>query len=56
MPFLIEPADAAHRMAAGLDRGKFEVAFPRRFTAMLKLARLLPYGLYFRLVKRTTGR
>ncbi len=56
MPFLMEPRDAARRIAEGLDRGKFEVAFPRRFTLMLKLARLLPYPLYFRLVRRMTGR
>ena len=47
---------AARRIAAGSTRGKFEITFPRRFTFMLKLARMLPYGLYFRLVKRTTGR
>ncbi|HUK61097.1 MAG TPA: SDR family NAD(P)-dependent oxidoreductase [Stellaceae bacterium] len=56
MPFLMEPEDAARRIAEGLAAGRFEVAFPRRFTFMLKLARLLPYGLYFRLVRRATGR
>jgi len=56
MPFLMAPDVAARRIAEGLDAGKFEVTFPRRFTFMLKLARLLPYGLYFRLVKRATGR
>jgi NAD(P)-dependent dehydrogenase (short-subunit alcohol dehydrogenase family) len=56
MPFLMAPDAAARRIAAGLDAGKFEVAFPRRFTFMLKLARMLPYGLYFRLVRRLTGR
>ncbi|MGH7091742.1 MAG: SDR family NAD(P)-dependent oxidoreductase [Stellaceae bacterium] len=56
MPFLMEPADAARRIARGLERGNFEIAFPRRFVLMLKLARMLPYGLYFRLVKRATGR
>ncbi len=56
MPFLMEPDDAARRIAKGLEEGKFEVTFPRRFTFMLKLARLLPYALYFRLVKRATQR
>jgi short-subunit dehydrogenase len=56
MPFLMEAADAAARIVAGLDRGAFEISFPRRFTFMLKLARVLPYSLYFRLVKRATGR
>ncbi len=56
MPFLMEPEDAACRIAAGLGAGGFEVAFPRRFALMLKLARLLPYGLYFRLVRRAARR
>lgn len=56
MPFLMEAEDAARRIVAGLDRGAFEISFPRRFTFMVKFARFLPYGLYFRLVRRTTGR
>jgi short-subunit dehydrogenase len=56
MPFLMDAEDAARRIVRGLDAGKFEITFPRRFTFMLKLARMLPYALYFRLVKRTTGR
>ncbi|HXQ50775.1 MAG TPA: SDR family NAD(P)-dependent oxidoreductase [Stellaceae bacterium] len=56
MPFLMEAEDAARRIVAGLDKGSFEITFPRRFTFMVKLARMLPYGLYFRLVRRTTGR
>jgi NAD(P)-dependent dehydrogenase (short-subunit alcohol dehydrogenase family) len=56
MPFLIEADDAARRIAKGLKAGKFEITFPRRFTFMLKLGRMLPYALYFRLVSRVTGR
>jgi NAD(P)-dependent dehydrogenase (short-subunit alcohol dehydrogenase family) len=52
MPFLMEVADAARLTIAGLARGKFEVAYPRRFVAILKLARILPYRLYFALVRR----
>jgi short-subunit dehydrogenase len=52
MPFLMEPDAAARRIVAGLDKGAFEITFPRRFTFMLKVARMLPYALYFRLVKR----
>jgi hypothetical protein len=33
----------------------FEITFPKRFTTILKLARLLPYGAYFTLVNRVTG-
>jgi NAD(P)-dependent dehydrogenase (short-subunit alcohol dehydrogenase family) len=56
MPFLMEVDDAAARVAAGLDKGAFEITFPRRFTFLLKLARMLPYTLYFRLVTRATRR
>ncbi len=56
MPFLMEADAAARRIVRGLDAGKFEITFPRRFTFMLKVARMLPYALYFPLVRRTTGR
>lgn len=55
MPFIIPAADAAHRTVAGLERGAFEIDYPRRFTRLLKLLNLLPQGLYFRCVRRFTG-
>jgi short-subunit dehydrogenase len=51
MPFLMKPEDAARRTIEGLAKGKFEVAYPTRFVAILKIARLLPYSLYFWLIK-----
>lgn len=54
MPFLLKVDDAARRMADGLEKGSFEVTFPKRFTYMLKLLRLLPNGLYHWLVSRGT--
>lgn len=56
MPFLMEPEDAARRLADGLSSRRFEITFPRRFTWLLKLLRILPYALYFPLTARTTGR
>ncbi|WP_337876396.1 SDR family NAD(P)-dependent oxidoreductase [Elioraea sp.] len=56
MPFLLPVEEAARRIADGLARGRFEVAFPRRFAAILKLMRVLPHALYFPLVGRMTGR
>lgn len=54
MPFLIGADVAADRIATGLRSGRFEIAFPRAFVAILKLLRLLPYRLYFPLVGRGT--
>lgn len=55
MPDIIPADRAAEEIVRGLAGNRFEIAFPRRFVAMLKLARLLPYSLYFRAVRRTTG-
>ncbi len=55
MPALMSPAQAAREMLRGWARGQFDIHFPRRFTFWLKLLRLLPYRLYFPLVRRFTG-
>lgn len=52
MPFIIGPEDAASRTIAGLAAGRFEIAYPRRFVLLLKLSRLLPAPLFFRLIDR----
>lgn len=52
MPFILEPEDAAQRIKAGLDKKRFEIHFPKRFSLILKFLRLLPYSLYFRLTGR----
>ncbi|MBM3599716.1 MAG: SDR family NAD(P)-dependent oxidoreductase [Alphaproteobacteria bacterium] len=54
MPFLISAELAAERIEAGLKSGRFEITFPKRFTWMLKLMRVLPYALYFRLTRQAT--
>lgn len=51
MPFLMEVEDAARRMISKLQGNYFEITFPRRFTFMLKVLRMLPYGLYLRLTR-----
>ena len=55
MPALISAEEAAVHTLRGLERGRFEIHYPRRFTNVMKLLRLLPYGLYFRVVRRITG-
>ena len=55
MPALISADEAAREIVAGFARGEFEVHFPRRFTRVLKALGWLPYGAYFRAVRRFTG-
>lgn len=55
MPALMEPEDAARCIADGMESSAFEIHFPKRFTIFLKLMRLLPYRLYFPLIRRITG-
>lgn len=55
MPALMEVDAAADRLVDGLAGGGFEITFPRRFTWMVKLLRILPYRLYFPLVAKLTG-
>ncbi len=50
MPMMIEPDQAAREIANGLLTRRFEIHFPRKFTVLLKLLRLLPYPLYFRIL------
>lgn len=51
MPFLMETRPAAKRIVKGLEKDGFEVTFPKRFTYILKLFRILPYRLYFLITK-----
>jgi short-subunit dehydrogenase len=51
MPARITPEEAARAIMHGLMRGHFEIHFPKRFTRVLKLLRIVPYGLYFRLLR-----
>lgn len=55
MPALITPEQAADALLRGWARGSFLIDFPKRFTRVLRLLRLLPYQLYFPLVRRLTG-
>jgi NADP-dependent 3-hydroxy acid dehydrogenase YdfG len=56
MPFIMPVERAIDRFVEGLASDTFEITFPRRFALILKFMRLLPYGLYFRIVKRRTKR
>ncbi len=52
MPFMIKTDEAARRTIAGLAKGHFEIAYPTRFVAILKIMRVLPYRLFFWLISR----
>ncbi|RMF08847.1 MAG: SDR family NAD(P)-dependent oxidoreductase, partial [Alphaproteobacteria bacterium] len=52
MPFMIEVEEAARRIRQGIGRRGFEITFPRRFTYLLKILRILPYRLFFAITRR----
>lgn len=52
MPFIVSSEEAADHIARGMAAQKFEIAFSWKMVLALKLLRLLPYSLYFRLTKR----
>lgn len=37
------------------SQGQFSIHFPKRFTNPMRLARLLPYRMYFWLIRKVTG-
>lgn len=55
MPFLMEPEAAAEAIYNGMASKRFEIAFPTPFVLILKTLQMLPYGVYFWLVRKATG-
>jgi NAD(P)-dependent dehydrogenase (short-subunit alcohol dehydrogenase family) len=54
-PFMIQPNEAARRIADAVELGGFETTFPRRFTWGLKALYALPKFVYLPLVRAQTG-
>lgn len=52
MPMMVSPETAAQAIADGLLTTAFEIHFPKTFTWLLKLARMLPHALYLRVLRR----
>ncbi len=52
MPFLVTAEEAATTIYQGLNAGKFEIVFPRRFAFLMKLLRHLPNRLLFSVTSR----
>jgi len=55
MPALITAGEAAGEIVDGIERGHFHIHFPKRLSNSMRLARLLPYRMYFWLVHKVTG-
>ncbi|WP_306118319.1 MULTISPECIES: SDR family NAD(P)-dependent oxidoreductase [unclassified Roseitalea] len=55
MPALMPVEKAAGAFIAGMENGGFEITFPRRFTYLLKLMRMMPHPVYFWIMRRATG-
>ena len=52
MPALISAEEAASEILKGIQEGEFDIHFPKRFSRFLKFLRILPYPLYFWIVRR----
>lgn len=56
MPFLLEVDDAARRLCDGLERGGFEIRFPRRLAWLMRALTLLPWPIYFWIFGKANAR
>jgi hypothetical protein len=52
MPALISAQEAAAEILSGIEKGEFDIHFPKRFSRFLKFLRILPYPLYFWIIRR----
>jgi short-subunit dehydrogenase len=52
MPALISADEAASEILSGIQSGEFDIHFPKRFSRFLKFLRILPYPMYFWIVRR----
>ncbi|MBM3632832.1 MAG: SDR family NAD(P)-dependent oxidoreductase [Alphaproteobacteria bacterium] len=53
MPLIISPEKAASYIIKGLGTRSFQIDFPKPMSLFLRFLRLLPYPLYFWIVRRT---
>ncbi len=54
MPALQTPEQAAAAILTGYAAGRFEIHFPKRFSAFMKLLQILPNRAFFWLIRKTT--
>jgi NADP-dependent 3-hydroxy acid dehydrogenase YdfG len=55
MPFLIPVDEAVENIMRGLNGSTFEISFPGRFAFLMKILRILPDWLFFKLTYRMIG-
>lgn len=55
MPGILSAKEAADTIAAGLKSPSFDISFPKSLVYKAKLLKLLPYSLYFRMVRYFFG-
>ncbi len=51
MPFLISSKEAAEIILQNLPKKKFEISFPAAFSILMRLIKILPYGIRFMFLK-----
>lgn len=51
MPFIIPVEEAVERIFTGLQKDKFEIAFPRQMVFWMKILRMIRYRQFFRVVR-----
>ena len=53
MPMIKSPEFAADQMFKGLTKNKgFEIHFPKSFTSIMKVLKVMPNGLYFKIIEK----
>lgn len=52
MPMMITPEEAADAIVKGLKTNRFDITFPRVFGFFMKILRLMPDFLYFKIAKK----
>ncbi len=56
MPFIVSSEEAAKHIVNGLERGRDEIHFPKIFSWLLKLLRIIPFPVYKFLIRNTVVR
>jgi short-subunit dehydrogenase len=56
MPYLMSAERAARIICDGFEKGGFEIAFPKRLAYSFRSLRLLPYSVYFPLMKQRAAK